>query len=486
MLCSLRRLFYRYLRREDGSVAPLIGFSALGLIVVIGFAIDVGRAQLVQAKLLNAADAGGLAAGSRIHSTNVQDEVEQFVRANFPDGYANAHIASVKAELNDSKTTVTVDASARVPTTFMKLLGFKTLTVSAHSEVTRKMTGLEVVMVLDNTGSMGSSMGALKTAAKTLVDALFGDDAVGENLYVGLVPFSQAVNVGKSHKDWLTTADITDPDEIDYGQSAGYEWEGCVEARPDGYDVTDDPPSAKKFDPYYWPDSSRYDWIKTTPGSRYCDGPLILGFICLGTWRESPGTKTYEITKDQGPNYKCPQVVTRMTPIKANIISGINNMSALGNTYLNIGAVWGWRMLSPSWRGLWGGDMETYNLPLDYENNLISKAAILMTDGRNEVSGALNDYAAYGSLWDGRLGTTNQYEADKELNERLSMVCKSMNTAGIKVYTIVFRTTDPSIQKLMRECASDPSLYFDSPDPAALKSAFEQIGDSLSNLRVSR
>ncbi|MDQ0325644.1 Flp pilus assembly protein TadG [Rhodopseudomonas julia] len=490
MLCSLRRLFHRYLRREDGSVAPLIGFSALGLIALMGFAVDVGRAQFVQAKLLNAADAGGLAAGSRINSTNVQEEVEQFVRANFPDGYANAHITNVEAKVNAAQTTITVNASAKVPTTFMRLLGFRTLTVSAYSEVTREMGGLEVVMVLDNTGSMRSSLGSLKTAAKTLVDILFGDDAVAENLYVGLVPFSQGVNIGGANKGWIieNVTDPSDPHYADYGQSAGGAWGGCVEARTGGQDVTDTPPMhddtvkppiESRFHVYLWPDSDSNNWNNST---RYCTGFEIWGDCYYGEWKVTKPTAYYTPYNNswRSPNKYCSEAVTPMTPVKSTIEAGINRMTTDGNTHINLGAVWGWRMLSPRWRGYWGGDMGTNGLPLDYNNELMDKAAIIMTDGENTWG---EEYSAYGPESDQRLGYSNP---KGELNKRLEQVCTSMKNAGILVYTIAFNKPGYSTEQMMRRCASQDSFYFDSPDTSALQTAFKQIGDSLSNLRVSR
>jgi len=38
----------------------------------------------------------------------------------------------------------------------------------------------------------------------------------------------------------------------------------------------------------------------------------------------------------------------------------------------------------------------------------------------------------------------------------------------------------------MENCASHPSLYFDSPSSSALREAFNLIAGDLSNLRLSR
>lgn len=64
-----------------------------------------------------------------------------------------------------------------------------------------------------------------------------------------------------------------------------------------------------------------------------------------------------------------------MTSTKSTLTTAIVAMKAVSQTHINPGAVWGWRMLSPKWRGLWGGDISTYSLPLDYNTKGMTKAA---------------------------------------------------------------------------------------------------------------
>jgi hypothetical protein len=160
-------------------------------------------------------------------------------------------------------------------------------------------------------------------------------------------------------------------------------------------------------------------------------------------------------------------------------------MNAIGNTHVNLGAVWGWRMLSPRWRGYWGGDMAAYNLPLNYKTPRMSKALVLMTDGDNTMNSS--DYTAYGLLAEKRLGTDNATKAEDALDARLAQVCASAKSAGVVIYSVAFDIPRGStIEKLMQGCASKLEFYFPAGDEAALNAAFRTIGDSLSNLRVSR
>jgi hypothetical protein len=222
--------------------------------------------------------------------------------------------------------------------------------------------------------------------------------------------------------------------------------------------MSDTVPSAKPLTPYYWADDNANDWITTNWWS---------------------GKKIYDtnLGNTHGPNAYCPTEVTRLTPKKSTIKSAIGAMNAVGNTHINFGAVWGWRMLSPKWRGIWGGDMSTYKLPLDYGTPHMNKAAVTMSNGI---------YTAYGLLPEKKLGTSDERRAVDQLNERLTSVCTSMKNAGIIIYTIAFNRPNDDTQTLMRKCASQDAFYFNSPSSAALQLAFKQIGDSLSNLRVSK
>jgi hypothetical protein len=107
-----------------------------------------------------------------------------------------------------------------------------------------------------------------------------------------------------------------------------------------------------------------------------------------------------------------------------------------------------------------------------------------MTDGENTMS--TDVYSAYGWLSDKKLGTTNAAAAVTELDSRLTKVCTAMKNAGVTIYTIAFNNPGTSVQTLLRNCATQNAYYFNSPTTAALQSAFKEIGDSLSNLRVSR
>jgi len=165
-----------------------------------------------------------------------------------------------------------------------------------------------------------------------------------------------------------------------------------------------------------------------------------------------------------------------MTNVKTTLEAGIDALQPRGGTYINVGAVWGWRMLSPRWRGYWGGKMDENSLPLNYNSPLMSKAVILMTDGFNSPNAG--GYSAYAS--------STAADTQSELDAKTLQVCTTMKAQGITIYTILLQETDPGVKALLRTCATSPDMFFDSPTNEKLKEAFHTISDSLANLRISK
>ena len=114
----------------------------------------------------------------------------------------------------------------------MRIANIDHIDMHAQSTITKKERNIELVMVLDTTGSMasGGKITALKSAAKQMVATLFEGNDTSSTLKIGVVPFAAAVNIGsdKINSGWLDTnsysaANATaDPIPFeDLGQTAG-------------------------------------------------------------------------------------------------------------------------------------------------------------------------------------------------------------------------------------------------------------------------
>ena len=528
----------RLLACERGAVAPLVGLCAMMLIGAVALAVDIGRAQVAQSKLQASLDSAGLAAGAMVGQNLDEDllrpEARQYLDANFNGKTIDASICDTcfDLDLSEDEMVVTLEATATLPTTFMRIFGKEEIQVAARSEITREMTGLEVALVVDVTGSMCDpcqKLADLKTAAHDLMNVLFGQNSEVEDLWVGIVPFSQTVNVGTSHANWTSdytqratkdncigptgsgkcpttgnngrvtmssldsvtrppistrTSPVTLVDDwmtaatpnslTSSWRYAPHAWSGCLEERFDtGDDVTNATPEDSPFRTYFYPDVEGYNnWINNSPNE---DGNVY-----------NDGRK--RISSSRSANKGCPPtVVTALTNQKATLTAAIDALDAEGNTHINVGAVWGWRLLSPEWKSAWGGSMQTNDLPKAWDDPESQKAVVIMTDGKNTMT----KYTAFGLVDNGELGASdldndNDDIFEQELNARTLAVCSAMKDAGIIVYTVLFQTTEDTVKDMLRDCASKEVFFFDTTTGQELASAFKTIGDSLSKLRVSQ
>jgi Flp pilus assembly protein TadG len=458
-----------------GNVAVLFGLVLLPLTAAAGVAVDTVLAYTVENELQKSLDAAGLAAGRALDPDDVEADARSFFAANFHAGPGLATVADPQVQVDETGERITITASASMPTRFMRLFGKDSVTVSARTVVNRQTRGMELVLVLDITYSMvtGNKVGGLKQAATDLVNILYGDNETVRDLYVGVVPYIAAVNIGTANASFLDPADRAQGAATAFGTDG---WKGCVLARATPYDQSDDPPSGHPFSSYLYPDNNN-----TTAFFGNDWGPPRNPQIKKST--AYSGSVAY--FTGYGPNVGCPTPITPLIRSKSQILAAIGALTPWfnGGTIISEGLAWGWRVASPRWRGLWSGAAAT--LPLDYGTANMDKVIVLLTDGENQmpVSGSLSTYHAYQNYT--ALGA-NQTAAENDLDQRTRAVCRAVKAAGIKLYTITFGSVTSRGQSLMRSCADRPSDYYHSPDNATLRAVFKSIGGQLSNLRLAQ
>ncbi len=331
----------RFAKAEDGTAIVLLGFAIFVLVGSAGLAFDAGRGYMLNARLSQAVDAAALAGGRALSiggSGDYEAMIKKYFKANLPDGYMGAEVPEPTINLSEDGDEIEVIATANVPTTLMRVLGSKSMDIAARAVVHRAVKGLEVALVLDNSGSMsGGKMTNLKDSSKLLVDILYGDNETVEDLYMSVVPFSGRSNV-RGHNQ-VHPVDPTPP-------SSTYV---CLDMRGGSFAEDDTPPISSPFD-------------------HFSNGPY-----------------TWENDSNQHKNRVCPKAaVLPLVQGKTTVKDAINAMKAKGCTRYDIGTVWGWRNISPRWQGLWAGSPGS--LPLAYEESDMEKAIIIMTDGANTPS----------------------------------------------------------------------------------------------------
>lgn len=103
-------------RSRGASVLPIMAAALVPTMVMVGAGIDYGRAYLVASKLQGAADAAALAAvrAKQISSNSAaaaQALGANYVRANFPAGYASAALDPPAITVRDQDDVITASVT---------------------------------------------------------------------------------------------------------------------------------------------------------------------------------------------------------------------------------------------------------------------------------------------------------------------------------------------------------------------------------------
>ena len=258
-------MFMRFLKDIRGNVAPIFAIASIPLIAATGAAVDYSSAYRQRTVVQDALDAAALAGGKKIGVVS-DDLAKAEAQSFFASNISGLVTPAPSVTPNISGATITLNTTLEVPTKFLGLLGIDEMTFSLKSQVTQGIGTVEVVLVLDTSGSMyGSKLTSLKSSANSLVTTLFNLAATStkpDPVKVAVVPFSGAVNVGAGYKNdgWIDTGNIGTyhADAMKhYGAASStnnftlfsglkdssnnpISWGGCVEQRPIPYDAQDD------------------------------------------------------------------------------------------------------------------------------------------------------------------------------------------------------------------------------------------------------
>ncbi len=196
---------------RGGNVLAITAVSMIPLLAMIGGAIDASRLYMAHTRLQQACDAGALAGRKAMATIQTLTESEKqkardFFDFNFPAGTYGAGTPT-RTYAKGADGVVIGNASIVMPTTIMKIFGYKTVQLSVSCESTLNIPNTDVMFVLDVTGSMKdvpsgdnvTKLDGLKQAVKGFFTALGPGAAVGVpgRVRYGFIPYSSNVNVGK-------------------------------------------------------------------------------------------------------------------------------------------------------------------------------------------------------------------------------------------------------------------------------------------------
>lgn len=334
----LLNLLKQFRADERGVFGLIFAVIAVVLVALSGAVVDYVRVETARNRAQVALDAAALALQAQIFATplnaaGIRTAAQNIVRDRVGDSEITVTLNAPVISVNNG--SLFLSAHMSVPTIFVTLVGVQTIDANIISEARRKKSALEVVMVLDNSGSMaGSRMTNLKSAATCATNILFYgavDDKncvpvskakVTENVSIGIVPFTVMVNIGTQYKDatWLDWTGKSSVARINFDNDdnnstpflgpvdrkalftqTNTTWAGCVEARKSPYDTTDDAATTSNpdtlFVPLFTPDgvSAYQNFTTAAEGNYIADIPTTAGIcpVMTCTMVNKNGVKTY-------------------------------------------------------------------------------------------------------------------------------------------------------------------------------------------------
>lgn len=180
------------------------------------------------------------------------------------------------------------------------------------------------------------------------------------------------------------------------------------------------------------------------------------------------------------PNINCPTAARKyQTWSPTDFSNYVNGLAIGGNTYHDIGLLWGARIMSPT------GIFAALNAPT---NVTIERHMVFMTDGETNIFG--DDYSAYGIHWyDRRQTPTAIAPTDAQLRNmtdaRTAALCTAIKNRNINLWVVSYGNIDSATNDRLEMCAT-PGKFFEATSVTALVANFKQIAAEISALRLTQ
>lgn len=505
-----------YLDDQRGAVALIFALMFSTIVFAAGMALDYSRSRDAVTKMQTALDAAVLAASA---SAIADDQRQGIFEKIFAENFATTEVQNL-----DVKFTYTAagggkgSAKADVPTTLLRAVGKESMATFVESSAAQADFDIEIVMVLDVSGSMLNGMGSgsridiLKASAKKLVNIVEGYKMPSQKVSYAIVPFTMNVNIGTANSKYVDG--IADP------LFTGTAWAGCVIERPDNH-ANDDvynaggPTAGGNWHAYISPPEPDTGNQCLNPSNGTNTGYQSIDLVGAGGVND-PLTR--------GPNYNC--VRHPLLPLTSNagdVLSKIDSLDSHGNmgTIAAPGIAWGTRLLSPQ---------EPFPEGAPYGNS-VRKIMVVITDGEQTTegpwvntqcpsgqnssanysfdpakfgltgsvlttNGPRDAFSPYGYMLDsGPFNSGGSWTAVDDAMEKLTLdACTKFKANGassgnVSLFTIAASNgagPGTRVYDLLRNCASDPDHFFYADSEADMDTAFTSIGKQASELHLTQ
>ncbi len=432
---ELHRLMRRFARNETGNIGLLFGLTLVPMVMFAGTAVDYSRASQARAQIQAAADSAALAVARRAPTMTDAQLTAEAQRHFSAVLNQRADLAALPITVTRSDKRVMVTASGIMPTTFMRMFGYSQLEVGTRVEAGFGDRKVELVLALDNTGSMNDTGPAggprkideLKKATRNLIaSAEAAAPPRSGMIKIGIVPFETQVKVDPSafrtdSRFAFAPAGFGFTDIAGSMMTSGT-WDGCITDRGVGFDTND----------------RRVDM--TRPESFY---PAVR---CASPSQQS---------------------IQPLTDNWGALRTLVNGMQPGGYTNVTIGARFGMAALNP------GDVLGSAAAPLGDRNT--DKYLVILTDGDNTEN-------RFGRVGRGNSVAAMDTKTREMCNDIKAKPRRPDGSPAVTVFTIRLIAGNAAV---LRDCASDPSKYKEVNDARQLDAVFQDIIGQITALRLT-
>ena len=351
-------------KAEDGSLTLLALLLVVMMIMMGGLAVDIMRYEATRTTLQNTLDRATLASASLSQTLDPESVVNDY----FAKAGMTSYLKDVTVTEGLNFRNVSADASADTKPYFLHMMGIEDLDANGHSMAEQRINNVEIMLVLDVSGSMASNsrLTNLKTAAKEFVNTVLSSDPE-KRISIGIVPFNGQVNLPSN---LLAKYNVTDNPGIT--NSTCLDLPASTYSAP-GISTTTALPMTTYSDSYSTTSQST-SYVTPTDSS---NGAMSVANVWC-------------------PAYAGNQVSLPNQTI-ATLKTKIDALTAIGATSINAGMKWGLALLDPGARNMYtslitAGAMPTTlsGRPFEYDDKEAMKVIVLMTDGENFAEERIN------------------------------------------------------------------------------------------------
>jgi Flp pilus assembly protein TadG len=451
---------------RDGNIAITFALVLIPLVGFVGVALDYSMATAYRTDLQKALDATALALTKIMPADQATlDTVgNQYFQANLgPHTLTNLELT-----VTPDVGTLRVSVKGTYNVQLASVIGATSIDIGASAEAKWSIGKVEIALVLDNSLSMNDAgkIQALRTAVVNLINVLESAAKQPGDAKVGIVSFDGMVNTGYTY--------ATRPNWVRFDW-----WDANVGSCNKSINTGDVPEGT---------------WLKT-----YCESQFVCsrsqytsksrcednnGNWIAATWTPQNRNNWTGCIYDRNqqhdvgdvsptdnntyyPAAKCfgtpPQAMTALTENWEQLKTKANNLTPTGYTNIGIGLAWGWHVVSKT---------GVYTEGAEYGTDNLNKYVILMTDGYNTKN-----------IWKEPQACPTNGPSCASMDPRTSAVCTNIKAAGVKIYTV--RLVNGN-ETLIRDCATETSMYYDVANASELSGVFSAIGSQIANLHLSK